>query len=79
MQVVMKSLEEIHPYENNPRINDKAAAAVAAYFKHILKPFKVGVLVKDKEKIDAQMRYLFKKWAKEPKCLCKIKEKRVKG
>lgn len=29
MQVVMKSLEEIHPYENNPRINDKAAAAVA--------------------------------------------------
>lgn len=55
------------------------AEAGAAYFKHILKPFKVGVLVKDKEKIDAQMRYLFKKWAKEPKCSCKIKEKRVKG
>ena len=55
------------------------AEAGTAYFKHILKPFKVGVLVKDKEKIDAQMRYLFKKWAKEPKCSCKIKEKRVKG
>lgn len=55
------------------------AEAGAAYFKHILKPFKVGVLVKDKEKIDAQMQYLFKKWAKEPKCSCKIKEKRVKG
>lgn len=38
MQVVMKSLGEIHP-----------------------------------------LQYLFKKWAKEPKCLCKIKEKRVKG
>ena len=29
MQVVMKPLGEIHPYENNPRINDKAAEAVA--------------------------------------------------
>lgn len=29
MNVVMKSLAEIHPYENNPRMNDKAAAAVA--------------------------------------------------
>lgn len=55
------------------------AEAGAAYFKHILKPFKVGVLVKEKEKIDAQMQFIFKKWAKEPKCSCKIKEKRVKG
>lgn len=29
MNVVMKGLAEIHPYENNPRMNDKAAAAVA--------------------------------------------------
>lgn len=55
------------------------AKAGAAYFKHILKPFKVGVLVKDKEKIDAQMQFIFRKWAKEPKCSCRIKEKRVKG
>lgn len=53
--------------------------AGTSYFKHILTPFKVGVLVKDKEKIDSQMQYLFKKWAKEPKCSCIIKEKRVKG
>lgn len=59
-------------------ITSKAEAG-AAYFKHILKPFKVGVLVKDKGKIDAQMQYLLKKWAKEPKCSCRIKEKRVKG
>lgn len=29
MNVVMKGLAEIHPYENNPRMNDKAATAVA--------------------------------------------------
>lgn len=29
MNIVMKGLSEIHPYENNPRMNDKAAAAVA--------------------------------------------------
>lgn len=29
MNIVMKGLPEIHPYENNPRMNDKAAAAVA--------------------------------------------------
>ena len=29
MNIVMKTLGEIHPYENNPRMNDKAAAAVA--------------------------------------------------
>ena len=29
MDIVMKRLEDIHPYENNPRMNDKAATAVA--------------------------------------------------
>ena len=29
MNIVMKGLPEIHPYENNPHMNDKAAAAVA--------------------------------------------------
>lgn len=45
MQVVMKSLEEIHPYENNPRINDKAAAAVAKSIEAY--GFKVPIVIAD--------------------------------
>lgn len=40
------------------------AKAGEAYFKHRLAPFKVGVLVKDKCRIDTKMQELFSKWAK---------------
>ena len=53
--------------------------AGTSYFKHILKPFKIGVLVKDKEKIDEQMQLIFRKWAKETKPSCIIKEKHIKS
>lgn len=32
MQVVAKSIDEINPYENNPRDNDDAVDAVAGMF-----------------------------------------------
>lgn len=54
------------------------AKAGESYFKHRLNPFKVGVLVKDKGKIDAKMQELFQKWAKKRDCKTIVKEKRVK-
>lgn len=56
MQVVMKSLEEIHPYENNPRINDKAAAAVAKSIEAY--GFKVPIVIAaDGEIVCGHTRY----------------------
>lgn len=49
-----------------------------SYFKHILKPFKVGVVVRDKAAIDEKMSQIFKKWAKKRDCKTIIREKRVK-
>lgn len=37
----------------------------AVNFKHIIKPFKVGIIVKDKEKIDEKMKEIFKKYGAE--------------
>lgn len=37
----------------------------AVNFKHILRPFKVGIIIKNKEKIDQYMNYLFKKYGAE--------------
>jgi hypothetical protein len=37
----------------------------AINFKHIIKPFKVGIIVKDKEAIDNKMKELFKKYSQE--------------
>lgn len=58
-------------------ITDETKAG-EAYFKHKLVPFKVGVLVKDKEKIDEQVQHVLKKWAKPPVNKCIIKERKVK-
>lgn len=56
MQVVMKSLGEIHPYENNPRINDKAAAAVAKSIEAY--GFKVPIVIAaDGEIVCGHTRY----------------------
>lgn len=33
MKIVYKSVTQITPYENNPRVNDKAVEAVAASIK----------------------------------------------
>lgn len=49
-----------------------------AYFKHRLAPFKVGVMVKDKCRIDTKMQKLFSKWAKKRDCKTILREKRVK-
>lgn len=56
MQVVMKPLGEIHPYENNPRINDKAAAAVAKSIEAY--GFKVPIVIAaDGEIVCGHTRY----------------------
>jgi len=46
------------------------------YFKHVVKPVKVGVLVKDQKKIDEKIENLFKKWAYKRPDRCSIKIKR---
>ena len=33
MKVIMRSVNDVIPYENNPRVNDKAVEAVAASVK----------------------------------------------
>lgn len=43
MEIVMLKLEEIHPYENNPRMNDDAVDAVAKSIKEY--GFKVPIVV----------------------------------
>lgn len=49
-----------------------------AYFKHILAPFKVGILVNDKARMDAKMQQLFRKWAKKRDCKTIVREKKVR-
>lgn len=46
------------------------------YFRHKIKPFKLGVIVKDKKRIDDKMTELFKKYAieKEDKLIVKKEE-----
>lgn len=56
MQVVMKALGDIHPYENNPRVNDKAAIAVAKSIEAY--GFKVPIVIAaDGEIICGHTRY----------------------
>lgn len=56
MQVVMKALGDIHPYENNPRVNDKAAVAVAKSIEAY--GFKVPIVIAaDGEIICGHTRY----------------------
>lgn len=43
MEIVMKRLQELHPYENNPRMNDNAVDAVAESIKQY--GFKVPIVV----------------------------------
>jgi hypothetical protein len=44
------------------------------YFRHKLKPIKIGVLIKDKEQINKTMADLFKKYAKKKQNQLNIKE-----
>lgn len=66
------------------RMRDKAnharsqSAGENIYFKHYLKPFKVGVIVSDKTAIEDYMRYLFAKWGSKQPDKCIVKQKRVK-
>lgn len=56
MQVVMKALGDIHPYENNPRVNDKAAIAVAKSIEAY--GFKVPIVIAaDGEIVCGHTRY----------------------
>ena len=48
----------------------------ALYFKHLLKPFKVGVTVKDAEAIRNQARMMFAKYRKRQADKCVVKVKR---
>ena len=47
-------------------------------FKHILKPWKVGILVRDRKAIDDEMQRLFKKYAEKHEDKYVLKEKKVK-
>lgn len=68
MQVVMKLLGEIHPYENNPRINDKAAAAVAKSIEAY--GFKVPIVIAaDGEIVCGHTRYKAAQELKEVPCV----------
>lgn len=56
MQIIYKKLEELHPYKNNPRRNDKAVNAVANSIKEF--GFKVpAVIDKSGEIIAGHTRY----------------------
>lgn len=56
MKIVMRNLDEIRPYENNPRVNDKAAVAVAKSIEAY--GFKVPVVISaDGEIVCGHTRY----------------------
>lgn len=56
MQIIYKKLEELHPYRNNPRRNDKAVDAVANSIQEF--GFKVPVVIdKSGEIIAGHTRY----------------------
>lgn len=57
--------------------SNKAGETGITYFKHKLKPFKVGVTVKNKEAIEQSIASLLKKYAPEVKKEAKIKEKKL--
>ena len=47
------------------------------YFRHKLKPIKLGVIIKDKEKIDNMMKDLFKKYATQKETKLIIKQEKI--
>lgn len=56
MEILYKALSEIHPYENNPRVNDKAASAVAKSIEAY--GFKVPIVISaDGEIVCGHTRY----------------------
>lgn len=56
MEILYKALSEIRPYENNPRVNDKAASAVAKSIKAY--GFKVPIVIStDGEIVCGHTRY----------------------
>ena len=48
----------------------------ALYFKHIIKPVKIGVVVKDAEAIRRHARLIFKKWRQHQPDKAVVKVKR---
>lgn len=48
------------------------------YFKHYVKPFKTGLLVKNKDMLEQSLREIIKKYPYARKDNCKIKEKKIK-
>lgn len=59
-------------------VNEKARDG-GKYFKHKIKPFKVGILIKDREILNKKMKELFKKYSTEheDKAVFKEKKKRI--
>lgn len=56
MEILQKRLDEIHPYKNNPRVNDKAAMAVAKSIEAY--GFKVPIIISaDGEIVCGHTRY----------------------
>ena len=56
MNIIEMSVENIHPYENNPRINDQAVDAVAKSIKDF--GFKVPIVIdKDNVIVTGHTRY----------------------
>ncbi len=48
-----------------------------SYFKHYIKPFKVGVIVKDQKRLEEKMIAIFEKWQKKRDCKTIVREKKV--
>lgn len=60
-------------------LTGKEAKAGEEYFKHILAPYKLGVIIRDKQAVDDEMKRLLQRWAKEPEDRYIIKTKKKKG
>ena len=48
-----------------------------SYFKHYIKPFKVGEIVKDQKRLEEKMIAIFEKWQKKRDCKTIVREKKV--
>lgn len=66
-------------YADRTATTNEKATDGNKYFKHKIKPFKVGILVSDKEKIEQKMADILKKYSKkhEDKAVFKEKKKKI--
>ena len=60
------------------RNNTTFAPDGGGYFKHIIKPFKLGIIVYDAAAIEDKLKEMLKKYAKSRPDKCSVKEKKVK-